>query len=147
MEIERKYLIQVADIPFNPKDFPCRKIKQGYLNRNPVVRVRQDNDEYYLTYKGSGLMAREEFNLPLNRESFNHLLKKCDGKILMKDRYVIPLDKVLAIEMDFFQGDYKGLVMAEVEFPDEKMANSFTPPSWFGQDVTFDPAYHNSNMI
>ena len=56
MEIERKYL--VSGIPDNIDSYPCRFIEQGYLNTAPVVRVRRDNDNYYLTYKGGGMMAR-----------------------------------------------------------------------------------------
>lgn len=48
MEIERKYL--VSGIPDNIDSYPCRFIEQGYLNTAPVVRVRRDNDNYYLTY-------------------------------------------------------------------------------------------------
>ena len=63
MEIERKYLID--EIPFDLKDYSCKVIEQGYLNTDPVVRVRRSNDKYILTYKGSGLLVREEYNLPL----------------------------------------------------------------------------------
>ena len=73
MEIERKYL--VSGIPDNLDFYPCRLIEQGYLNTAPVVRVRRDNDNYYLTYKGGGMMAREEYNLPLNKEAYEHLIK------------------------------------------------------------------------
>lgn len=68
MEIERKYLID--EIPFDLKDYSCKVIEQGYLNTDPVVRVRRSNDKYILTYKGSGLMVREEYNLPLNEKAY-----------------------------------------------------------------------------
>ena len=63
MEIERKYLID--RLPENVTSYPSHEIEQGYLCTEPVVRVRRDGDEYYLTYKGKGLLAREEYNLPL----------------------------------------------------------------------------------
>ena len=50
MEIERKYLVKT--LPQNYQNYPVRKIEQGYLCTNPVVRVRRDNDDFYLTYKG-----------------------------------------------------------------------------------------------
>ena len=65
MEIERKYLID--RLPENLEQYDCQHIEQGYLNTDPVVRVRRDNDDYYLTYKGKGLLSREEYNLPLNK--------------------------------------------------------------------------------
>ena len=74
MEIERKFL--VAQLPDNLDNYNCRYIEQGYLSTKPVVRVRRDNDDYYLTYKGSGMIAREEYNLPLTKDSYEHLIKK-----------------------------------------------------------------------
>lgn len=153
MEIERKYLIQKADIPFRPEDFPCRHIEQGYLCTEPVVRIRQDNAEYVLTYKSRGLMVREEYNLPLTEASYRHLREKTDGRLIVKDRYMIPLSSPvvsetsdLMIELDFFHADLEGLILAEVEFPDKESAERFVPPSWFGEDVTYSAAYHNSTL-
>ena len=62
MEIERKYLIKT--LPEHLEQYPCKVIEQGYLNTNPVVRIRRSNDDYILTYKGKGMMVREEYNLP-----------------------------------------------------------------------------------
>jgi len=38
------------------------------------------------------------------------------------------------------------IVLAEVEFGSKEAAESFLPPDWFAEDVTYDPAYHNSNL-
>ena len=144
MEIERKYLID--EIPFDLKDYSCKVIEQGYLNTDPVVRVRRSNDKYILTYKGSGLMVREEYNLPLTKESYEHLLEKADGTVITKTRYRIPEKNGLTIELDVFHGRYEGLFLAEVEFATEEEANSYCPPEWFGEDVTMSSAYHNSTL-
>lgn len=146
MEIERKYLIRQSDIPFDPIKYSCRHIEQGYLCTNPVVRIRRDNDDYFLTYKSKGFLAREEYNLPLTPEAYRHLKEKVDGHIITKDRYVIPLENNLCIELDFFSGSLSGLILAEVEFPNETAANSFLPPDWFGKDVTYSSEYHNSTL-
>ena len=146
MEIERKFLIK--QIPEGCTSFPCRQIEQAYLNTDPVVRVRRDNDDYYLTYKGKGLLSREEYNLPLNKEAYEHLLAKADGIILTKKRYMIPVpgNDHLTIELDVFEGHYDGLILAEVEFASEEEAKAFIPPAWFGEDVTFSGEYHNSRL-
>ncbi len=159
MEIERKYLIN--RLPENLSDYPCRIIEQGYLYTDPVIRIRRDNEKYELTYKSGGLMVREEYNLPLSREAYAHLLSKADGRIIRKKRYMIPLDtktlkgeilqtssgnSSLIIELDIFEGDLSPLMLAEVEFPDKASALSFTPPDWFGEDVTFSRQYHNSYL-
>jgi CYTH domain-containing protein len=111
-------------------------------------------------------MSREEYNLPLNKEAYEHLLLKADGNIISKKRYVIPLDNpkfkegytpclssenadntaLLKIELDMFEAPFKPLILAEVEFPDEAMAHAFLMPEWFMEDVTDNPAYHNSNL-
>ncbi|QUO33516.1 CYTH domain-containing protein [Faecalicatena sp. Marseille-Q4148] len=144
MEIERKYLIHT--LPENLENYPHRIIEQGYLSTEPVVRIRRDNDEYILTYKSKGLMVREEYNLPLTKDSYMHLREKIDGRLIIKKRYLIPLANELTIELDIFGGDLAPLMLAEVEFPDETSANSFTPPKWFGEDVTFSGEYHNSRL-
>ena len=77
MEIERKYLIRHLPAHLRLDSFSCRIIEQGYLNTTPVIRIRKDNDKYELTYKSSGLMTREEYNLPLTKESYEHLKEIC----------------------------------------------------------------------
>ena len=144
MEIEKKYL--VAHIPPDLEQFNCRHIEQGYLSTSPVVRVRRDNDSYYLTYKGNGMMVREEYNLPLTKEAYYHLLKKADGNIITKKRYEIPDNTGHTIELDIFEGVFSGTVLAEVEFSSVEDANSYTPPDFFIKEVTNDPVFHNSNM-
>ncbi len=141
MEIERKFLIK--EMPENLDVYPCRHIEQGYLCTGPVVRIRKDNEKYELTYKAKGMMVREEYNLPLTEQSYLHLKEKIDGRLIQKKRYMIPYEKY-TIELDIFGGDLAPLALAEVEFPSEEEANSFVAPDWFGDDVTFEPLYHNS---
>lgn len=144
MEIERKYLIR--RLPENLSQYQCKKIAQGYICTSPVVRIRKSDDEYYLTYKGKGLMAREEYNLPLTQEGYEHMLPKIDGRLIEKSRYLIPLDGKLTAELDIFEGDLAPLIIVEVEFDSLDAANSFIPPEWFGEDVTESCKYHNSNL-
>lgn len=144
MEIERKFLIN--QIPFALDGYTKRKIEQAYLCTEPVVRVRRDNDDYYLTYKSKGFIAREEYNLPLTAEAYSHLLAKHDGLVITKTRYEIPEKDGLTIELDIFEGEYDGLVLAEVEFESEEHAAAYTPPEWFGEDVSNSSKYHNSTL-
>lgn len=142
MEIERKFLIR--SLPEHLDSFPCRQIEQGYLCTDPVVRIRKEDEEYYLTYKSKGLMVREEYNLPLTREAYLHLRPKADGILIAKKRYLIPLPPCYTIELDIFENELSPLILAEVEFPTEEEANAFVPPEWFGEDVTYSDKYHNS---
>ena len=142
MEIEKKFLIKT--VPEHLEQYTCHLIEQAYLCTEPVVRIRRQDDDYILTWKGKGMMEREEYNLPLTKEGYYHLLTKADGNIITKKRYLIPLPNGRNAELDIFEGKFDGLLLAEVEFPDKASADNFMPPSWFGADVTFEKAYHNS---
>lgn len=158
MEIERKFTLK--SLPDSLESYPCHRIEQAYLNTEPVVRIRRQDEEYILTYKGSGMMTREEYNMPLTEESYYHLREKADGNIISKTRYKIPLpnpgfkegfpippeDYQLTIELDVFDPPFAPLIMAEVEFGSREAAESFLPPDWFDEDVTYNPEYHNSHM-
>lgn len=143
MEIERKF--KVRRLPEKLDQWPSSHIQQAYLCREPVVRVRQRDEELWLTCKGRGLLNREEFELPLSREAYDHLLSKADGTIITKDRICIPCGE-RTIELDVFHDSLEGLLLAEVEFPTEEEALAFTAPDWFGEEVTYNPAYCNSNL-
>ena len=125
MEIERKFLIKRENLPENLEQYPSKVIEQGYLCTEPVVRIRKSNDNYYLTYKSKGLLAREEYNLPLTKEAYEHLKPKADGIVISKVRYVIPEKDGLSIELDVFKAPYEGLLLAEVEFPTEEAAHAY----------------------
>ena len=147
MEIERKYLIEKEQLPENLSDYPFHRIEQGYLCTSPVVRIRRQDNEYFLTYKSKGLMAREEYNLPLNKKSYEHLLEKADGNIISKIRYLIPInDGKLTAELDVFKGKFAGMLLVEVEFSSVEQADAFQKPDWFGEDVTYSKIYHNSYL-
>ena len=143
MEIERKFLID--QLPADIDSYAYHIIEQAYLCTNPVIRVRKEDDNYYMTYKGKGLMAREEYNLLLNQTAYEQLKPKAEGNIIAKKRVLIPYLKY-TIELDIFAEPFAPLILAEVEFESEEEALAFTPPAWFGQDVTNDRTYHNSNM-
>lgn len=158
LEIERKFLIN--ELPKNLTNYCYHEITQAYLCINPVIRVRKQDSEYYLTYKGSGLLRREEYNLPLNKDAYRHMLSKADGNVISKTRYEIPLansdinpeclqylgESELVVELDVFDAPFAPLVLAEIEFPNQEAADAFQMLSWFAEDVTENPIYQNSNM-
>lgn len=142
MEIERKFLVR--KLP-NLDMYSFHEIEQAYLCTEPVVRVRKEDDNYYMTYKAKGFLEREEYNLPLTEESYLHLLSKADGNVISKKRYLIEY-LTHTIELDIFSGVFEGLIIAEVEFDSRSSAEAFIPPEWFGADVTFLKEYHNSYL-
>ena len=149
MEIERKYL--VVSLPGNLDSYPHVEIEQCYLCTSPTVRVRRMGDVYILTIKenlskgkkGEAIHNREE-EFDLSAESYERPKAKCEGRPVLKTRYKIPLAGGLVAELDIFHGAHEGLRLVEVEFPDTAASNTFTPPVWFGEDVSSDRRYRNS---
>lgn len=153
MEIERKYLIH--SLPGDLSQYQYKIIEQGYLCHNPTIRIRKSNEDYILTYKSKlGLEKRkkgsaiinQEVELPLTKEAYEELLPKTDANLVRKTRYLIPLENGLTAELDIFEGILRGLVFAEVEFPDEKTSDEFIPPEWFAKDVSSDKRFTNYNL-
>ena len=146
MEIERKFLIDKKNLPDNTESYPHNELEQAYIITEPVLRIRKKDDAYILTYKGAGFMKREEVEFPLTKEAYTKLLTKTEGNIITKTRYKIPEKGGLTIELDCFHGLFEGLFIAEVEFTSEKAALTYTPPIWFGKEVTNESTFHNSTL-
>lgn len=153
MEIERKYLVK--HVPEHLEQYPCKVIEQGYLCRKPTVRVRKSNDKFILTYKSDFGIENDdnrtakvlnEVEVPLNEEGYLHLRKKADNQIIAKRRYLVPIEGGYTAELDIFEEQLKGLMLVEVEFPDEESANQFQAPEWFGEDVSLDSKYTNGYL-
>jgi CYTH domain-containing protein len=148
MEIERKYLVR--ELPADLDSHPHVEIEQGYLCTSPTLRIRRMGDAYILTVKekqrnaSSAIVNREE-EFALTADKYNLLKAKCDGFLVSKTRYRIPVGEYTA-ELDIFHGNHDGLLLVEVEFPSAETADRFTPPSWFGPDVSADPRYRNSYL-
>lgn len=143
MEIERKF--RMRELPEGWEQYPSVLIEQAYVCREPVIRVRKRDDQYILTVKGEGMLAREEFELPLSEEAYRSLRSKAEGNVIRKRRVLIPLAPY-TVEMDIFEEPFDDMVLAEIEFPTLEEAESFMAPVWLGEDVTDDARYHNSNM-
>ena len=142
IEIERKFLV-VGDAW---RAAPAVAVAQGYLNRDKqrTVRVRVVRDAAWLTIKGASAGAvRAEFEYPIPVADAEQLLALCDGPLVRKLRRRVEHGGH-AWEIDEFQGDNAGLVVAEIELPAEDAA--FERPAWLGAEVTHDPRYFNSSL-
>lgn len=143
-EIERKWNPDRKDAVRMIGSTVPTDIEQGYICTDPVIRIRKEGEKKYLTCKGKGFLKREEINLPLSDEAYDSLAEKCENLIIKKQRYRIPYSDGLVIELDMFQAELEGLIILEIEFPDEEKAKLFTAPPGFGPEVTGDPDYTNA---
>ena len=147
MEIERKFLVDAP--PADLERHPSSAIEQGYLAIEPggvEVRVRRRDGKAVLTAKAGTGRTRAEEEVAIDAEAFERLWPLTEGRRIEKVRHLIPADGGLTIELDVYRGDLAGLVVAEVEFPDEATADGFAPPAWFGLDVTDDERYKNHRL-
>ncbi len=143
LEIERKVL--VIRLPDKIATFPCAEIAQGYLateSGGVQVRLRKKGNVRSLTYKRTVKNGREEREIRLSTEQFDALWPATAGRRLSKVRYEMPW-KEHTIEIDVYRGRHDGLIVAEVEFADEKSCAAFKPPDWMDEDVTGKSRYSN----
>jgi CYTH domain-containing protein len=145
-EIEKKFLVKKLPVDINK--YQHHEILQGYISEpddSITVRLRKYGDKYFKTLKKKGLESRLENETEISQKDFETDWHLTADKRIRKIRYIIPYDKYL-IELDIFKDNLEGLILAEVEFSSIKECNSFTPPDWFGDDVTSDPKFSNSYL-
>lgn len=146
VEIERKFL--VADNSWQDDIERTITIMQGYLyaDKQKAIRIRIQNEEAFLTIKGStgSDVTRLEYEYEIPIEDATEMLSSMTDQKIIKYRCLVTVgDHVW--EVDMFQMDNDGLVVAEIELSSED--EDFVLPTWLGMEVTSDPRYLNSNLI
>ena len=141
-EIERKFLVHGDS--WRRSDAVL--YAQGYLNRDQrrTVRIRAVGDRAWLTIKGLSVGAsRPEFEYEIPLADAEQLLALSDGPVVRKRRHLVPCGGFIW-EVDEFEGDNAGLIVAEIELDAEDQ--KFDKPDWVGEEVTGDPRYFNSSL-
>jgi len=151
IEIERKFT--VVGEGWRSDVEKSVRMAQGYINdiaamnagtQKASVRVRIAGGEAFLNIKSRELgHTRQEFDYPIPVADAEALLKLCVGGLIEKTRHYIRHAGFLW-ELDVFEGENAGLIVAELEMPDAD--HTFPRPDWLGDDVTEDPAYKNSAL-
>ena len=146
IERERRYL--VVALPADEADLPPpQRIVQGYLTTGRVtVRVRRIDGNHILTIKTGDGRNRTEIERFLNPEEFEALWGEATELRIEKRRHRVPLGDGLVAELDLFDGALAGNRIVEVEFADDETAEAFSPPAWFGREVTDDRRYTNASL-
>jgi adenylate cyclase len=145
IEIERKFLVATKD--FMKFVIHGIKIKQAYLvsDKKRTVRIRIADDKATITIKGESQhqgLSRMEWEKEIEMDDALQLLEICQDFPVEKTRYIVPSGENLKFEVDVFDGMNRGLVLAEIELPDED--TKFEKPQWLGKEVTGDVRYYNS---
>lgn len=146
IEIERKFLVHSTE--FIQVASQHYRIEQGYLSKDPArtVRVRIKNDKSFITVKGASSasgMSRYEWEKEIPLEEGKALLQLALPIVIQKTRYEVKHQTFL-FEVDVFEGQHQGLILAEVELEDENVELNL--PEWIGEEVTGDPRYYNASL-
>jgi adenylate cyclase len=147
IEIERKFL--VAEVPGDLGRHPARPVRQGYLaveGDGSEVRIRRIGDATVLTVKRGGGRTRVEEEVAIEPGAFDRLWPLTECHRVEEIRHRVPAGDGLVLEVDVYEGDLAGLVVAEVEFPSEAAADAWRPPAWLGAEVTTDERYKNHRL-
>ncbi len=109
------------------------------------VRVRIAGDLAWLTIKGgSEGIRRAEFEYQIPEQDAHAMVSQlASGQVITKTRYWVP-HEAHTWEVDCFSGSNEGLVLAELELPDEQ--TPFSNPPWVGREVSGDVRYYNAYL-
>lgn len=144
-EIERKFLVK--NDSWKKEVTSSKVFSQGYLSSNEMrtVRIRIAESRAFLTIKSKSQgISRQEFEYEIPVNEAKELLELCEKPTIEKTRHEIKLGNH-TWEIDVFEKENKGLIIAEIELKDE--AESFEIPDWIGNEVSDDNRYFNSNLI
>jgi adenylate cyclase len=145
VEIERKWLVHTLP---DLSGHEGKDVMQGYIavaDDGTEVRLRQTDGTFVETVKSGGGLVRDEIEVELSKDQWEALWEATAGRRLAKTRYTLH-GEGQTIEVDVYQGSLAGLIVAEVEFPSTSASARFTPPSWFGAEVTEDLRYKNVHL-
>lgn len=151
-EIERKYTVNY--LPKDMKITDILDIEQAFIYRDTqtIIRIRKiqnkmsNSIEYIYTIKTEGDISYHndsqvakvyEIESHIKEENFNDLIKNRISSIIRKTRMVIPIENNLKVEMDIYKDYLQDLITAEVEFPNDDIANTFQKPEWLGKEIGY----------
>ncbi len=145
IEIEHKFLL--ANDDWRKHVSRSVKYRQGYLSSqaSSSIRVRISNEHAWLNIKSATIGTHRheyEYEIPLT-DADEILTNLCRKPLIEKTRYFVTHDQHLW-EIDEFEGDNEGLIVAEIEL--DVIGRSFSKPLWLGQEVTEDLRYYNNNL-
>lgn len=145
-ETERKFLL--SDESWRSEISHSEHFRQGYLGNNSLnsVRVRISPDSAWMNIKAMKTgVSRDEFDYEIPRTDALYMLDSlCLRPLIEKTRHYVPVADHIW-EIDEFEAENHGLLVAEIELGEENEA--FTRPEWLGPEVTHDPRYYNVALV
>lgn len=144
MEIERKWFVKkLPDLNgLTPVSYERYFL---FIGEKVEVRIQKKGNKFEFERKSQiSKLTREEQKFEITEEEFE-FFKRFSNKSLIRDSYIYQQDPEISIKV--YKGDHVGLIRAEVEFEGEEEAQQFTPPDWFGDEITESPIGRDKSLI
>ena len=149
LEIERKFFIN--GFPTDLELLSEVEIEQGYISIEPEVRIHKAVDlttgktDFRLTLKGEGELTRTEIKTDVKEDFYEEALHLLPASMIQKHYKAYKLGEwVLEVAQVDPQTSH-GFFYAEIEFQTEAQAKAFIPPSYLGEEITYNEAYKMKN--
>ncbi len=137
-QTERERVFLVKELPKDINKYIPIPISVGdFFDSNAIdaLKIKQKGDDYYLIKKeANSAQERVEHIINIKQGEFNALVK-CAVQFHRKNRYIYPYGKYIC-EIDYYLNQLDGYVRVEVEFDNDEDMLNFTPPEWFGNEIT-----------
>jgi len=144
IEIERKFLVINDHWKADADD--GTDFKQGYLTQagSCSVRVRKEGDKANLNIKSAEIgIQRQEFEYPIPVDEADELLDLFCPRTVSKTRFEVSYAGK-TWEIDVFEKDNQGLIVAEIEL--DSADEAFELPPWVGDEVSAEARYYNNEL-
>ena len=145
-EIERKFT--VINDNWREQVKSSARYRQGYMGQadKASIRVRLEDNRALLNIKSATLgVERHEYEYEIPARDANEMLDAlCEKPLIEKTRHFVE-HQGHTWEVDVFDGDNAGLVVAEIEL--DSADEPFSVPDWAGEDVSHDHRYYNVCLV
>lgn len=145
MEIERKFLVK--SLPDISQIQPIRY--ERYYLRSDVgtqERIQKKGDKYEREIlRTISNLQRTKEKQTITQEEFDELKKGKENEGIIRDSYLLSNNPNTSIKI--YQGKYKGLMRAEIEFESEEEAKAYMPELWMGNEITHSPLGQDARLL
>jgi adenylate cyclase len=157
VEIERRFLVRVQPWAAAARHAKREHIVQAYLacDRERTARIRLYHDRAVLTVKGPTVDgARVEIECDIAADAARAIFdaRLHAGVLIEKTRSTLRSGD-LTWEVDQFEGENAGLMIAEVELGDRSRSRGdwdarvdAEQPAWLGHEITGEPRFSNGAL-
>ena len=123
------------------------QIKTGYISRSKdkkVVLGKRDN-HHFLSITQSDGDCDGKYEISLSQKDFNTLWPSTAGYRLEKEIWMTH-EKGRPVIINRFAGHLSGLLTGEVLISPDEQRETFLPPSYFGEELSFDSRFSAENL-